>query len=311
MPPAPPAALSAGLTVFERGWLSSNNVLLHDAEQGATLIDSGHTVHAAQTLALVRHGLGPGGRLARVVNTHLHSDHCGGNAALQRAWGCSIATPPGHHDAARAWDTAVLSYEETGQLCERFTPDAVVRPGDTLRVGRRAWQVHAAPGHDPHSLILFDAEHGVLISADALWENGFGVVFPELAGDSGFDEVGQVLDLIERLDARWVIPGHGRPFDDVAGALARARERLAGQRADPLRHTRHAVRVMLKYHLMEIGRQAEPALLRWFEAAPLCQRAWQQLGRPGGSLPAFGRLNLQELQRSGAVREQAGEWLDA
>ena len=309
---APPStALHDGITVFERGWLSSNNVLLHDPAQGATLVDSGHTVHAGQTLALVRHALGEGGRLARVVNTHLHSDHCGGNAALQREWACSIATPPGHHAAARAWDMATLSYEDTGQLCERFTPDAVVQPGSTLRVGRRAWQAHAAPGHDPHSLILFDADAGVLISADALWEHGFGVVFPELAGDSGFDEVGQVLDLIERLDARWVIPGHGRPFGDVVGALARARERLAGQRADPLRHTRHAVRVMLKYHLMEVGQQAEPALLAWFASAPLCRRAWEQLGRPGGSLPAFGRLNLGELARSGAIKAQGGVWVDA
>ena len=37
-----------GLTVFERGWLSSNNVLLHDVD-GATLIDSGHARHADQT----------------------------------------------------------------------------------------------------------------------------------------------------------------------------------------------------------------------------------------------------------------------
>ena len=41
-----------GLTVLERGWLSSNNVLIPDPA-GATLVDSGHCVHAPQTLALV------------------------------------------------------------------------------------------------------------------------------------------------------------------------------------------------------------------------------------------------------------------
>src|SRR5690606_6700204 len=77
------AALN-GLTVLERGWLSSNNVLIHAApgEPGAVLVDSGHVVHAEQTVALVRHALRAGEPLVRVVNTHLHSDHCGGNAAL-------------------------------------------------------------------------------------------------------------------------------------------------------------------------------------------------------------------------------------
>jgi len=73
--------LPAGVQVFERGWLSSNNILLTDADS-ATLVDSGYFSHAAQTLALLEHALA-GRALDRLVNTHLHSDHCGGNAALQ------------------------------------------------------------------------------------------------------------------------------------------------------------------------------------------------------------------------------------
>jgi glyoxylase-like metal-dependent hydrolase (beta-lactamase superfamily II) len=44
-------------------------------------------------------------------------------------------------------------------------------------------------GHDPHSVILFEPVSRVLISADALWERGFGVIFPELEGVEAFDEV--------------------------------------------------------------------------------------------------------------------------
>jgi glyoxylase-like metal-dependent hydrolase (beta-lactamase superfamily II) len=58
---------------------------------------------------------------------------------------------------------------------------------------RRAWEVHAAPGHDPHSIILFDPISRTLISADALWENGFGIAFPELAGEPSFGEVAATL----------------------------------------------------------------------------------------------------------------------
>ena len=84
---------------------------------------------------------------------------------------------------------------------------AACRDADTtLTLANLTWQVHAAPGHDPHSVVLFQPDHRLLISADALWENGFGVVFPELDGEDAFDEVGATLDLIERLAPLTVIP---------------------------------------------------------------------------------------------------------
>ncbi|MDH5340175.1 MAG: MBL fold metallo-hydrolase, partial [Rubrivivax sp.] len=202
-----------GLTVLERGWLSSNSLLIHPAagEPGAVLVDSGHVNHAAQTVALVGKALA-NAPLSRLINTHLHSDHCGGNAALQRAFGVPTAVPPGEAAAAREWDQAALSYQFTGQRIERFGVDAELTPGQAFVAGGREWQVIAAPGHDPHSVLLFDAAQGVLVSADALWENGFGVVFPEVAGEPGFDDVAVVLDRIAALPVRLVVPGHGRPF---------------------------------------------------------------------------------------------------
>ncbi len=84
----------------------------------------------------------------------------------------------------------------------------------------------AAPGHDPHSIVLWDAADRVLISADALWQHGFGAIFPEIENESGFPEQGSMLELIAGLDPHLVIPGHGAPFTDVAAALLRARKRL-------------------------------------------------------------------------------------
>ena len=54
------AGLPSGVTVFERGWLSANNILLLGGA-GATLVDSGYCTHAAQTVALVESALGGGG----------------------------------------------------------------------------------------------------------------------------------------------------------------------------------------------------------------------------------------------------------
>jgi len=307
MPPiTPPSAATdprlQGVTVLERGWLSSNNVLLHGTPDlpGAVLVDSSHVTHGQQTVALVTHAL-QGQAMREVVNTHLHSDHCGGNAALQRRFGCPVRIPPGGWDAALAWDESRLSFHDVNQRCERFTPSALLEPDRHLQAGHRNWLVLEAPGHDPDSVVLFDEQQGVLISADALWENGFGVVFPELEGEQAFDDVARVLDLIEQLDAKLVIPGHGAAFGDVPGALARARKRLAGFRAAPERHTWHATKVLVKYHLLEERQQSLDELLQWFEAAPLVQRVWQRLGRPDGSVDSFGRRAVAELATSGAV----------
>ncbi len=300
----------AGLGVFERGWLSSNNVLVHD-EAGATLIDTGHMNHAEQSLALVRHGL-KGQPLARIVNTHLHSDHCGGNATLQRAFGAAVFVPETSADAVREWNAGGLTFDATGQRCERFTLQGTTRIGELIEAGGRRFEVIEAPGHDPQSTIFFDAAHGLLISADALWENGFGVVFPELAGEPGFADVAAVLDRIEQLPVKLVVPGHGAPFTDMGAALARARARLAAFVADPRRHARHGAKVLIKYHLMEVREQPVDALLQWAEGTPLFVSVWEAHGRGEAPLARDWAEQLtKELVASGALQRSAQQVFDA
>ena len=260
-------ALPAGVTVFERGWLSSNNILIQ-GEGGTALIDSGYCTHVDQTLALVDSAL-QGQPLDLLLNTHLHSDHCGGNAALQARYpALQTHIPPGHADFVRVWDADALSYTPTGQQCPRFHLNATLQPGTEMLLGDLQWQVHAAPGHDPHSVILFEPQSRTLVSADALWEKGFGVVFPELDGDDAFDEVAATLDVIERLAPRTVIPGHGPVFTDAPRAIAAARQRLQGFVAAPRKHALYAAKVLLKYKLLELQHTTVPALQQWAEGTP-------------------------------------------
>lgn len=298
--------LPAGVHVFERGWLSSNNILLAD-DDAPTLIDSGYVSHAAQTVALVEQALGAR-PLARLVNTHLHSDHCGGNAALQARYpALHTLIPPGLAESVRAWRVADLSYQATGQNCPAFGFSDVLKPGSTQRWGGLEWQVHAAPGHDPHSVVLFAPEPRLLISADALWEHGFGVVFPELEGEAGFDEVAQSLDLIERLAPAVVVPGHGTVFTDVAGALQRSRQKLAAFAQAPHKHARHGAKVLLKFKLLEFGRVARTDFVRWAQSVPYMQ-SLHRLWAPEQDWHEWLEQMLAELVRSGALQDD-GEWL--
>lgn len=298
--------LPPSIHVFERGWLSSNNILFIGHEDTA-LVDSGYVTHAAQTLALVRHALG-GRPLDRLLNTHLHSDHCGGNALLAHAYGCRVAIPVAEAARVAAWDEEALSFRATGQRCARFGFDATLAPGESLVLGDLNWRVLAAPGHDPHALLFFCEGEGILISGDALWENGFGVVFPELEGEPGFDAVGATLDLIATLDARVFIPGHGAPSGDVPGALGRARTRLDYLSADPVRNARNAVKVLLKFRLLEQRRLALDALPGLLASIPIVERA--RTGLLGMDPDELAQWACSALVRAGAARIDGGSLVD-
>jgi glyoxylase-like metal-dependent hydrolase (beta-lactamase superfamily II) len=258
--------LPPAITVLERGWLSSNNILIQGRSSTA-LIDSGYCTHAPQTLALVQAAL-QGRTLDVLVNTHLHSDHCGGNAQLQAHYpALQTMIPPGHSEHVRNWDPNALTFVPTGQNCPAFTFDTLV-PGTELRLGDMTWQVHAAPGHDTHSVILFEPASRTLVSADALWERGFGVVFPELEGIEAFAAVGDTLDLIEQLAPQIVIPGHGPAFSDLDAALGTARKRLAGFVHQPEKHITYAAKVLLKFKLLEAQSLDLSAFITWADTTP-------------------------------------------
>jgi glyoxylase-like metal-dependent hydrolase (beta-lactamase superfamily II) len=260
-------SLPAGVQVFQRGWLSSNNLLIQGQAQCA-LIDSGYCTHAPQTLALVVSAL-KGRALDVLVNTHLHSDHCGGNAALQAAYpALRTLIPPGQAGYVRDWDPYALTYVPTGQSCPQFVFNDVLQPGSEVGLGDLQWQVHAAPGHDTHSVILFEPLSRTLVAADALWERGFGVVFPELDGEDAFEAVAETIAVIEGLQPALVIPGHGAPFSNVAVAIAVARQRLDSFVSNPAKHVQYAAKVLLKFKLLDARQIARAALVDWAADTP-------------------------------------------
>ena len=301
--------LPNGIQVFERGWLSSNNILFLGSASSA-LVDSGYSTHAELTAGLVSAALQQR-PLDLLLNTHLHSDHCGGNAALQGNYPeLQTLIPPGHASLVSSWDPVALNYVPSGQHCPRFKFDGLLLPGTEIQLADTAWQIHAAPGHDPHSVILFEPQSQTLISADALWEKGFGVVFPELDGETAFDEVAATFDLIERLDPRWVIPGHGPVFRYRAEVLAYARERLNAFVKNPERHAHHAVKVLLKFRLLEQQQLPFADFVEW-AANTRYLRLIHQRFVPSVPIDQWMEQLTQELVRSTAARRDGNRVYNA
>jgi glyoxylase-like metal-dependent hydrolase (beta-lactamase superfamily II) len=270
--------LPPGIDIFERGWLSANNVFLY-GDDDVSLVDSGYCKHQQLTVDLVSNALKQYGlsSLNKVVNTHLHSDHCGGNAALTKQFGCAVWIPEVESLVVQHWDEDLLSFQQLGQECPRFSYQGLLVPGEEIVLGRYRWQILAAPGHDNHAIMLYQEQHQILISADALWEEGFGVIFPELWGDSGFEEVAQTLELIEKFPVSLVIPGHGKPFTDVKKSLDIAKSRLDYLSSDADRNARHGAKVLLKFKLLEWRNREMSEVHQWISATPVLENIRLQL----------------------------------
>jgi glyoxylase-like metal-dependent hydrolase (beta-lactamase superfamily II) len=285
--------------VLERGWLSSNNIVFAHGEQ-TVVVDTGYCSHADQTLVLLGAAL-KGRSLNTIVNTHLHSDHCGGNASLLAQYPAArVWIPPGQAKHVSDWDATALSYVPTGQECPLFSHHHLLQPGQTIQLGQHFWEIHSAPGHDPHSVILFEPDSRTLISADALWQNGFGVVFQELDGAQAFDEVSATLDLIEGLAPLTVIPGHGAVFADAHAALARARSRLEMFVRDPIRHANYGGKVLIKYKLLDWQRCTRAQLQQWTDQTPYFNTLHQRFFAEQAKEQWLESL-LIDLQRTGAL----------
>lgn len=292
--------LPPGIDIFERGWLSANNIFLF-GDDDVSLVDTGYCSHQQMTVDLVSNALKQYGlkTLNRVVNTHLHSDHCGGNAALSERFDCEIWIPEAEAIAVQSWDESLLSFQQLGQECPRFNHHALLVPGEEIILGPYCWQILAAPGHDNHSIMLYQEQHQILISADALWEEGFGVIFPELWGEGGFEEAAQTLELIEGLSVALIIPGHGKPFTDVKKSIQTAKSRLDYLSSDADRNARHGAKVLLKYKLLEWRNQELAKVNRWISGTPALESIRQKMNLGADE---FQDWLVQALVKSKAAR---------
>jgi glyoxylase-like metal-dependent hydrolase (beta-lactamase superfamily II) len=307
---AHPPKLPDSMVFFERDWLSSNNVLFFDTD-GTTLVDSGYKKHAALTIALVNQALierrPTQPTLDRIINTHLHSDHCGGNSLLQSSF-ANIKTFI-HRDCAKAvrtWDENELTFTATAQECDRFKFTDTVKDGDLFALGGTQWRAIQVPGHDHTMFALYCEEFKILISADALWENGFGINFPELDGRSGFKEHRHTLDLLGNLEVQIVIPGHGPMFSDFGGALVRAHSKLDYLQSNPARHAHLAAKVLVKFMLLDKEKLSFDELVKRLSQAHLFQTLHSTLGWT--DVDASSKVLVNDLIEGGVARVADG-WI--
>ena len=298
------APLPDSVRVIVRGWLSANMVVLR-APGDNVLVDSGYCTRREETLELLASRFGLDREpLERLVNTHCHSDHMGGNAAVASVYGCRVTIPQGEVKHVQPWTPQSVWMAHFDQRADPFHFDDTLAPGDTFEGGGFEWEAHAAPGHDMDALMFFEPVNRILLSGDALWENGMGFVWPDGGETSYVDAAHATLTAIERLDPAVVVPGHGEPFTGVRGSIAHVRSRLDAFARDPVKNARHAVKVFFVFALLERGSMAVDEVAGYLARVPVYgELAAKHLGLDASGLAQW---MVADLAGSGAVRVEAG-----
>ena len=262
---------------------------------GIVLVDTGYHEEGAfdeleRTLALIDRRLED---VRLVVCTHAHSDHYGLAAPIVESAGCELWMHPRHEHMTRAMADPERSLERRVEVARQsgvpveplrrwaqtrrdsnpgiaaaIEPHRELVPGVEVETDHGAWTVHYTPGHAPSHVVLFQPEQRLLLSGDHV----LGRVSPYF--DYGWtpDPVAEFLeslDTVDALDARLCLPGHGRPFGDVAAHIEANRSEI-NEKLDEIEQSLSTGEATA-YELIPLTfPEFEPSMMGWALTIMLC-----------------------------------------
>ena len=165
-------------------------------------------------------------RPVRVINSHSHFDHIGGNYQFEDI--LSVSTVFAVSRAKGMRSDELLMEVSPEALCKGLPQgvrreDHQTRPyaiskklvdGNVLDIGGRKLQVIRLPGHTDDSIALLDRDAGLLWSGDSFYEGPIWLFFPETDLAAYRESVAKLALLAPGLKA--VFPAHNTPGADPA-----------------------------------------------------------------------------------------------
>ncbi len=140
-------------------------------------------------------------KIKGIVNTHGHIDHTGANSRLKEALKAPLMLPEKELETYRNPGFGLKIF-----LRKPAAPDRLLREGDHLYFGRKAFVVLETPGHTAGSISLYG--EGVVFTGDALFAGSIGRT--DLAGGSHPALISSIKEKLMVLPpCTLVYPGHG------------------------------------------------------------------------------------------------------
>ena len=176
----------------------------------------------------------------RVLNSHTHYDHVGGNAEFREV--LARDTPYTHRNQAGFPHKEVAGEAAPGSFCgappagldtatyrtRAWRAARRVGDGDTLDLGGRILEVLAVPGHTPDATALLDRGNGLLFTGDTYYDAHVWLFVPETDLDAYERSIARLAALAPAV--RTLLPAHNtaaadpRRLGEMQGAIRQVRE---------------------------------------------------------------------------------------
>lgn len=227
------AGVYAALGDTGRGSEGRPNAGFVVTDSGVVVIDAMASPRQAEELAEAIRSVTPR-PIKWLVLTHHHPDHHFGAVVFRRLGAKVIAHPDrrvlaseGGEDALIANWVRVVGLDAMRGFEFADVPDHPVTGTDTLSVGGRTLIIiHPGAAHSNGDLMVWLPRERILFAGDVLVEDGVTMV---VDGSSG--RLLRALALIDSLQPRHAVPGHGATPARPAALVARTREYISGLRS--------------------------------------------------------------------------------
>ena len=144
--------------------------LVHDRDSGETAV-----VDPGDPTPVLAEAERRGWRISKILNTHWHPDHTGGNLAIKDASGATIIGPSGENGRVPGLDVALSE-------------------GDRIRIGAHEAEVWEVPGHTLGHIAYIFSDDGVAFVGDTMFAMGCGRLF-EGTADQMHHSLGRIAGL--------------------------------------------------------------------------------------------------------------------
>ncbi len=286
------------IVFLQARWPSANSCLV--MSDPPVLVDTGYcTELAGLEAALAAHGVQLRD-IGLIVNTHSHSDHIGGNSAIQARSHAPIAMHEYEGLPINQGDWWATGVRYLDQEAPPFQVARYLHDGEVLRCGDLRLEVLHVPGHSSGSVALYERSRETLIVGDVFHAKDVGWINAPIEGVIAVHNARQSIERLRRLPIGRAYSGHGPALENAAESAQAAIGRIEAFIADPRRMALHGMKRVFVFALMIHGGIPEHevvAYLRktlWFPE--FCDRYFD-----GESLEAVADRLRDDLLAGGAI----------